>query len=340
MGLSEMEKERYSRQIILKEIGEEGQARLLKSSVAIVGCGALGGTVAGTLARAGIGRILIIDRDIVELNNLQRQTIFDEHDIGRSKSMACAEKLRHINSEIVINQLAEDLNPSNAETILQDNDVVVDATDNMETRFLINDVCVKQNIPWVYGGAIEVSGMSMNIVPGRTPCLRCINPQLPQPGLMPTCDTVGVLNTIPAIVASIQCTEVIKILLGHKPNDTLLMFNVWKHEYKSIAIEKNEKCECCVKHNYEYLNTKNRDIFSKLCGANAIQIIPAENISISFEGLAEKLRKAGDVEFDETMMKFRVGEFIINIFKNGRVVIQGTEDEKIARSLYARYLGV
>ncbi len=340
MNLTKKEKDRYSRQIILKEIGEDGQTKLLESSLVVIGCGALGSVIANNLVRAGIGNIQIVDRDMVELSNLQRQTLFDENDVGRPKAIAGAKKLSMINSAIKIEPVVEHINYSNVEKIIRNCDLVIDAADNMETRFLLNDACVKNEIPWIYGGAIGTYGMSMNIIPDETPCLRCIVPALPKAGMLPTCDTEGVLNTIPTIIASIECTEALKILLGRDINKTLLIYDVWKHEHQPIKVERKDDCKCCVKHNFESLNGGKKEIVTSLCGSNAIQITPIEKGELSFENLRERLHKVGNVEINEIIIRFKTGKYELNIFKNGRTIIYGTSDKKIARSLYAKYIGV
>ena len=332
--------DRYSRQILLKNIQRDGQEKLAKSHVVIIGCGALGTTIANNLARSGIGHIRIVDRDLVELNNLQRQNLFDEEDIGFPKASKAAKKLRKINSGIKIDCIVDDVNHENIENIIKDMDVVLDGTDNMLIRFLINDACVKQGIPWVYGGAIEVQGMTMSIIPGQTPCFRCVVQDLPEAGSLPTCDTVGVLNTIPAIIASMESTEALKILLGKDINRDFLIYDVWQHDFNVIEIEKRKSCECCVKHNFEFLNAKKKETIISLCGSNAIQITPINRGKISFEELGEKLRKLGDVSNDEIVLKFRIPGYEFNIFRNARAIIYGTNDQKIAKSLYARYIGV
>lgn len=332
--------ERYSRHILLKEIGEEGQVKLFKSSVVIVGCGALGTTIANNLVRAGIGEIKIVDRDIVEMSNIQRQTLFDEDDIGSPKAWAAVKKLRKVNSKIKIDGVVEDLNNINIEEIIDGADLVIDGTDNMETRFLINDACIKHKIPWIYGGAVGTYGVSMNIIPGSTACFRCVFQKLPNAGALPTCDTSGVLNTIPLIIGSIESTEAFKILLGKTINDKMLIYDVWLHDFQSVKIKKNNECECCVKHNFEFLNAKKKTQIVSLCGENAMQITPAKNSILSFEEFAQKLQKSGEVKVTKFIIKFTVDSYQINIFKSGRAIVYGTNDEKIAKSLYAKYVGV
>lgn len=334
---------RYSRQIILENIKEEGQERLLKSRVVIVGCGALGTVAANNLARAGIGEISIIDRDFVELNNLQRQMLFDESDIGKPKAIAATDKISAINSEIQINPVIKDVNHTNIEDLLKGYDLVVDGTDNIQTRMLINDVCVKHGIPWIYTGAIGTSGMTMNILPNRA-CVRCLYPGIPKAGSLPTCDTMGVLNTATVIMGSIETTEAIKILTGfyHDDNDTngkLIVYDTWNHSFDKIEVKKNEKCTCCVDNNFEYLESDEQEIITSLCGRNAIQITPADPKELTLKIIGDKLKKLGKVKCSDYIMLFKTDDMEISLFRDGRAIIKGTNDEKIARSIYARYIG-
>jgi molybdopterin-synthase adenylyltransferase len=334
---------RYARQIILQNIGEEGQEKLLKSSVAIVGCGALGTVAANNLARAGVGKITIIDRDFVELNNLQRQMLFDENDIGAPKAVAAAEKIVSINSDIEVYPIIKDVNYTNVEEILSGVDLVIDGTDNIQIRMLINDVCVKNRIPWIYTGAIGTSGMSMNIIPEKA-CLRCLYPGLPKAGSLPTCDTMGVLNTITVIMGSLETTEAIKILLGfyddvESTNSNLLVYDTWNQSFDSIIVKKNVKCECCGNENYEFLDSDEQEIITSLCGRNAIQITPADPKELSLNGIGEKLEKLGTVKCTDFIMLFKNDETEISLFRDGRAIIKGTDDETVARTIYARYIG-
>jgi len=339
----EIMQSRYSRQIILENIGKEGQEKLLNSSVAIVGCGALGTVAANNLARAGVGKLKIIDRDFVELNNLQRQMLFDENDVGTPKAVAAANKIHDINSEIEVVPVIKDLNYTNAEELLENVDLVVDGTDNILTRMLVNDICVKNEIPWIYTGAIGTSGMSMNILPKKA-CIRCLYPGVPKAGSLPTCDTMGVLNTATVIMGSIETTEAIKILLGHYDNDestdsNLIVYDTWNHSFDTIAVRKNEKCECCGNQNYEYIDSDEQEIITSLCGRNAIQITPADHIELSLKKIGEKLEKLGKVKCSDFIMIFSNDETEISLFRDGRAIIKGTNDEKVARSIYARYIG-
>ncbi|MGZ7047802.1 MAG: ThiF family adenylyltransferase [Methanobacterium sp.] len=334
---------RYSRQTILSNIGEEGQKKLTQSHVLIVGCGALGTVAANNLARAGIGKISIIDRDFVELNNLQRQMLFDENDVGGPKAIAAARKLKLINSDIEVEPIVKDLNHTNVEEIIKKTDLVLDGTDNIQTRMLINDVCVKEKIPWIYTGAIGASGMTMNILPDSA-CIRCLYPSIPKPGSLPTCDTMGVLNSITVIMGSMASTETLKILLGEvKPENehdsSLIVYDGWNNSFENIVVRKNEECACCVNKNFEYLNSEDREVITSLCGRNAIQITPANAKEINLWELASKLEHLGRVKCADFIMLFKTDLHEISVFKDGRAIIKGTNDENVARSIYARFIG-
>jgi adenylyltransferase/sulfurtransferase len=333
--------DRYSRQELLRYITKQGQEKLSRGRVVIIGCGALGTTIANNLVRSGVGFVRIVDRDLVELSNLQRQILFDEDDVGSPKALAAANKLKRINSEINIEAVVDDVSYKNIESIIKKMDVVVDGTDNMLVRFVINDACIKHGIPWVYGGAIETYGMTMNIIPNKTPCFRCIVPDIPEVGSLPTCDTAGVLNTIPSIIASIQSTETLKVLLGKKEvNAHLLIYDVWRHDFQVIKVKKKKNCTCCGKHNYEFLKGKIKENIVSLCGKGAIQITPAKNMTISFEELTTKLQHVGVVENREIILRFKIPGYELNIFRNGRTIVIGTNDTKTAKSLYAKYVGL
>jgi adenylyltransferase/sulfurtransferase len=340
MDINMIKNSRYSRQILLDKIKKEGQDKLAEGRVIIMGCGALGTNIANNLVRGGIGLITVVDRDIIELNNLQRQNLYNEKDVGLPKASVLSQKLKKINSDIRINVIVDDINNKNIEKFIKNSNIVLDGTDNMQTRFLINDVCVKNNIPWIYGGAIETEGMTMNIIPQKTPCLRCLIENIPNPGSLPTCDTIGVLNTIPNVIANIQTTEAIKIILNKKINDGLIVYNIWSHDFNNYKIKRRSNCECCGKHNFEYLsNTKNEDMIS-ICGSGAIQITPENKMSISFENLAIRLKKVGKVDVHPIILRLNIKKYEINIFRDGRAIITGTNDKKIAKSLYTKYIGL
>jgi adenylyltransferase/sulfurtransferase len=330
---------RYARQIILDEIGEDGQKKLGKVHALIVGCGALGCVISDHLARTGVGEIQIVDRDIVELENLQRQILFNEKDIGIPKAISASEKLKLINSDITVTAIVKDFNSKNAEKITKNVDIILDGTDNMQTRYLINDISIKKKIPWVYGGAVSTYGMSMNIVPGDTACLTCAFPFMPKAGSLPTCDTVGVLNTVPSIIASIQTTEAIKILLNKNYSKDLTVYDVWNHDFKSIKIKRNQDCKSCQQENFSYLDAKISDVSTILCGRNSVQIAPASEGELSLDRLAKRLEKAGKVRLSSVHLSFKTQDVEITVFKDGRGIVKGTDDEMIAKSIYAKYIG-
>lgn len=330
---------RYARQIILDEIGEDGQKRLSETKALVVGCGALGSIISDHLARAGLGFIRIVDRDIVEIENLQRQILFNEDDIGAPKAQAASEKLRKINSDIKVEGVVKDLNPKSVQQIVNDIDIILDGTDNMQTRYLINDISIKKEIPWIYGGAVSTYGMTMNIVPKKTPCLACAFPFMPKAGSLPTCDTAGVLNTIPGIIASIQATEALKIILNGNYSKDLLVYDVWNHDFKLIKIKRNQDCSSCGQLKFEYLDAEKTEITTVLCGSNSVQITPASEGEISLERLAERLKKTGEVKLSPVHLVFKTQDLEITVFKDGRGIVKGTDDMMQAKSLYAKYVG-
>ncbi len=330
---------RYSRQTILEEIGEVGQKTLRNSSAIIVGCGALGCVTANLLTRAGLGKIRIVDRDIVELENLQRQILFEEDDIGTPKAIAAVGKLKEINSELEFEALVKDLNPNNAEKIFENANIVLDGTDNMETRYLINDTCVKKEIPWVYGGAVSTYGMSLDILPNKTACLVCAFPYMPKAGSLPTCDTVGVLNTVPTVIGSIQATEAVKILLKKEFNTDLIVYDVWAHDFQRIKLKRNSNCKCCSELTFEYLSAVVTESVTILCGRNSVQITPAAEPEISLQDLGERLKKVGDVKLSPAHLIFETQDVVLHVFKDGRAIVKGTDDETLAKSIYAKYIG-
>jgi adenylyltransferase/sulfurtransferase len=339
------ELERYARQLILGQIGEDGQRRLLASKVAVVGCGALGTNIAQHLVRAGVGHARVIDRDFVELNNLQRQVLFDEQDIeqGLPKAVAAAEKLRCINSQVQIEPIVTDVNPDNVERLVGDVDVILDGTDNFEVRLLLNDISLKLDIPWIYGGVIATHGMVMAILPHETPCFRCFLGDLPAPGSTPTCDTVGVLGPAAAIIAALQVTEALKLLAGHPEalHRKLLCFDIWSGTLDHLAVERDAKgCEACGQGHYEFLESKQGSWATSLCGRDAVQVNVRRETQVSLSVLAERLRPAGQVVFNDYMLRFRVDAYELNVFPDGRAIVKGCTDPTLARTLYAKYVGL
>jgi len=245
---------------------------------------------------------------------------------------------------VEIEAIVKDLNHMNAEKILSGVDLVLDGTDNMQTRFLINAVCVKNKIPWIYTAAVGTYGMMMPIIPGKTPCFRCFLPDVPEPGSLATCDTAGILNTISAIIASIESTEAIKILLKENiitnAESNLIFYDVWSNTIEKVAVVRNKRCRCCIEHKFDFLNAAKKEIITSLCGRNAIQITPAKSAVISFKSLAERLKRLGEVRFNHFILVFKERDKEISLFKDGRAIIKGTDDEKVARSLYARFVGI
>ncbi len=333
-----LKENRYSRQILLPEIGPEGQKQLAKARCIVIGCGALGTYSLTFLVRAGVGEVHVVDRDIVEESNLQRQTLFAERDVGRAKAKVAEEHLRKVNSEIKVTGEVTDITYANIQRIVKGATIVLDATDNMDTRFLVNDACVKLAIPWVYAGAVGTTGMVMNIVPGG-PCLRCVFPSLPQPGQLPTCDTVGIINTLPSVVASLETTEAFKIMQGKKPVEELMVLDVWQGELQKIRVKKNPDCECCGRKNFEFLQAKKRKFVVSLCGRNAVQIVPARPIKGGLKDLRATLSKLGQTSMVDGLLKFKTKGAEITVFPDGRTIVGGTTDLAKAKNVFSKYIG-
>jgi adenylyltransferase/sulfurtransferase len=336
--------ERYSRQILFSGIGKEGQRRLLESRALIVGCGALGSAHAESLARAGVGKIRIADRDFVEASNLQRQTMFTERDADERipKAVAAANHIREINREIEVEPEIVDVNHSNIERLIKDCDVVLDGTDNFATRYLINDACVKHEVNWIYGAAVGSYGVTMTIRPHQTPCLRCVFEEAPPAASAPTCDTSGVIMPIISVVAAVQVTEALKVLTEQTEtlHGSLMQFDVWRNEWRKINPgPPSPDCPTCALSRFETLEAASGDFAAVLCGRNAVQISPAQATQLNFEELAERLRLTGEVKFNDYLLRFRTGEFELTVFQDARSIVRGTSEITTARSLYAKYIG-
>jgi len=333
--------DRYSRQVLFRGIGAAGQQKLALGRVAIVGCGATGSALASLLARAGVGTIRIIDRDYIEFSNLQRQSLFDESDARESlpKAVAAARKIAAFNSQIVVEPQVADLTPANIDSLLQDILLILDGTDNFETRYLINDFAVKNSLPWIYTGAVGSYGVTMNILPGRTACLACLFPDAPQ-GMLETCETAGILNSAVNQGASIAATEAIKLLVGAEEQlrRTLLSFDVWSNQRTEIASDKARPgCRACGSHEFPYLAGEGRPHIT-LCGRNSVQIHERHR-PIDLVQMSERLKPHGPVKHNDFVLKFWHDAYEITLFPDGRAIIKGTTDAAIARSLYARYVG-
>lgn len=339
---------RYSRQLLFPPIGAKGQDLLAQKKVTIVGMGALGTVLANHMVRAGVGQIRFIDRDFVEASNLQRQMLYDEQDAKEHlpKAIAAAAKLRAINSGVSIEGIIADLHAGNAESLLQDADVILDGTDNFQVRYLINDVAVKQRIPWVYGGAVRSRGMFAVIRPGITPCFRCLFPHAPV-GRGETCDTVGVIGPIIHIIASYQATEALKLLIDAPDtiNPHLEQFDLWDNDRMAMDISsgKNPACPACAYGTFDYLELHGEagdtEDFVSLCGRDTVQISPLLPRSVDFGVLAERFAPLGTVEQNRFLLRFHVDDHTLVFFADGRVLVQGTSEIAVARTLYAKYVG-
>jgi molybdopterin/thiamine biosynthesis adenylyltransferase len=333
-------RERYSRQTMFPSIGEAGQAKLINSSAVIIGCGALGCNIAIFLARAGVGHIKIVDRDFIEYHNLQRQTLFDEDDIKARlpKAIAATRHLRRANSTVDIKAIVADANFTNIEGFCQGADVILDGLDNFETRFLINDVSLKHKIPWIYGAAIAATGMTMTIIPDKSPCLRCFYPSLPDPANIPTCETAGVLGTAPAVIGSLQATEAMKIIVGAEVNRDIIIVDVWHRTFDLLNVERRENCPACH-GKYESLERVFELKTDVLCGqSRAVQVINASLTKLDLHNLASKLQNVDGIYEDEYILRFTTDKYEINVFPDGRAIVRNTLDESLAKELYDKYI--
>jgi adenylyltransferase/sulfurtransferase len=333
--------ERYSRQVLFRGIGDAGQRKLAAARLAIVGCGATGTALASLLARAGAGTIRIIDRDYVELSNLQRQSLFDEADASESlpKAIAAARKITALNSQIVVEPQVADLTPCNIDSLLVDMPLILDGTDNFETRYLINDFAVKNSLPWIYTGAVGSYGVTMNILPGQTACLACMFPDPPH-GIVETCETAGILNSAVNLAASIAASEALKFLVGAESQlrRTMLSFDVWGNERAEVAADKPRPgCRACDRHEFPHLAGEGRPHIT-LCGRNSVQIHERHR-PIDLAQMSERLKPHGTVRHNDFVLKFWHDPYEMTLFPDGRAIIKGTTDTAIARSLYARYVG-
>ncbi len=338
--------DRYSRQIRFHGMGEEGQRRLLESRVTLCGCGALGTVLANALVRGGVGHLRLIDRDFIETSNLQRQVLFDEHDVAENlpKAEAAARKLAAINSAVHVDPVVADIDRTNILELVRDADLVLDGTDNFEIRYLINDAAVKLNKPWVYGGCIGSHGQTMTILPGETPCLRCVFEAAPAPGEAGTCETAGVLGPIVNVIASLQATEAFKILAGRRDrvNRELIYLDVWENVQRRIKIAPllgKVDCPCCRHRRFEWLEGEHGSQTTSLCGRNAVQVSHRTAARLNFEEMAHHLGRMGEVSYNRFLLKFTVEGHEFTVFPDGRAIIKGTSDVDRARTLYARYIG-
>ena len=337
--------EKYSRQILFAGIGEEGQQRLLQSSAVLVGCGALGTVAANLLVRAGVRRLRIIDRDFVELSNLQRQTLFEESDARESlpKAVAAQRRLAAINSGAAVEPVVADLNPENTRELLSGFPLILDGTDNFETRLLINDAAIALGVPWIYAAAVASYGLTFTILPGETACLACLlesNGKFAGLGLEETCDTAGILNSAASVIASIEAAEATKLLAGKSEalNGRLVSCDVWTGRFQSIRVARNPQCRACVRRDFTYLEGEAQPHVT-LCGRDSVQIHERSR-RLDLGKLGRRIEKTvTGVRRNDFLLRFRVPPYELTVFPDGRAVIKGTRDPAVARSLYARYIG-
>ncbi len=361
---------RYHRQMLLPGFGEEGQRKLLNATALVIGCGALGTVIANMLARAGVGHLVIVDRDFIEVTNLQRQVLFDEDDVANAipKAEAARRKLAKINSQVRVTAIVDDVNHGNIERLAGINnpdygkvDILVDGVDNFETRYLANDVAVKHAIPYVYGGAVGTVGASYTILPhgdgssawekaGRaTPCLRCIFEQAPPPGVNPTCDTAGVIGPAVSIIANQQVSETLKILTGNLDavNPTMLNIDLWANTWRQFKVAKAYDvgdCVCCKHRDFEFLDGKFGSSTTTLCGRNAVQLSQKQVAGkLDFEEIASRLQAHGSVTANKFMLRAEITDnsqpYELTLFADGRAIVKGTKEATVAKSIYAKYVG-
>lgn len=341
---------RYARQVIYPGIGESGQAALLAARVTIIGVGATGSVLANHLARAGVGHLRLVDRDFVELNNLQRQLLYDEEDVAQvlPKAVAASRKLRKVNGDIEIEDVVTDVSAANIEGLIRDADVVLDGTDNFSTRYLLNDACVRLGKPWVYCGVIATYGMTHTVQPGLTPCLRCIIGEMPAPGTVPTCDTAGIIGPIVALMGSIAAAETIKLLVGRGDiNSGMLHIDLWDGTFEKFDLgDPRPDCPTCGQHEYEFLNAEAGARTTSLCGRDAVQVSvvggSASDGGEWLSQLAARLEAGGakDVRTNPFLLRANVERYEFTVFPDGRAIIKGVNDEALAATLYSRYIGM
>jgi adenylyltransferase/sulfurtransferase len=345
---------RYQRQMIFPPVGEDGQARLAAARVVIVGCGATGTALSNLLVRAGVGRVRIIDRDFIELNNLQRQILFDEDDLAANlpKAEAAGRKLRRINTDVTVEGIVADVNPGNVLDFLAGADLVMDGTDNFTTRFLLNDACLRLGLPWVYTGVIASYGMTATFIPGdaaaklpgnreATGCLRCMIGELPAPGTTPTCDTAGVIGPAVALVTAAAAADALKLLIGRGTlNPGMIHMDVWSHDYERFVTPRRPDCPACGERRFDFLNAAIGTTTAVLCGRDAVQVAVVGGPRLDLANLAQQLAPiASQLARNDYLLRARIDSYEFTVFPDNRAIIKGTEDEDLAKTLFARYIG-
>lgn len=337
-----MNLDRYSRQMLFRPIGPEGQHKLRRSSTVIIGCGALGSASANALVRAGVGRLCVIDRDYVEESNLQRQLLFDESDAAENlpKALAAARHLQRLNSDVEVEGVVADIDAGSIEARVHGFDLILDGTDNFETRYLVNDASVKLGVPWIYAAVVGSYAASLTVIPGRTPCLACVFPSPPQ-GLQETCDTAGVISPAVAWAAAVQVTESLKFLTGQleQLHGRLLAYDIWTNSFRELTPAIDPGCRACQKRDLEYLDGARLSRSTVLCGRDSVQIRQAEHRALDLGALRERLKPLGPVRMNEYLLRCQLAPYEITVFADGRAIVKGTSDPAIARRIYAQYIG-
>jgi adenylyltransferase/sulfurtransferase len=345
-GADLMSEMRYSRQILFSGIGADGQKKLARGRALLVGCGALGSVMAEILVRAGVGHLTIADRDYVDETNLQRQSLYTEADwlAGLPKAAAAARHLSEINSRVELVPEIVDVNAATIASLVPGHDLILDGTDNFETRFLVNDASVKWNVPWIYGACVGSYGMCLAVIPGTTPCLRCLLERLPPPGSSPTCDTIGVIGPIVHVVAALQAAEALKILTGQleRLNGRLMNIDLWENRFSGLTLEqvpRGSDCPACGRRIFEFLEGKHEGRTQSLCGRDAVQISRSTPSAVDFKTIADRIAPLGSVTYNEFLLKAKLEKFEIALFRDGRAIVRGTHDVEEARGVYAKFIG-
>ena len=337
--------DRYRRQLRYAPLGEAGQRRLMQARVLVVGSGALGCVVADTLVRAGVGFVRLVDRDFVETDNLHRQVLFDESDAEAQlpKAVAAAARLAKVNSAVTIDPVVADLNATNIDQLANDVELIVDGTDNFETRYLLNDYAVANAKPWIFGGCVGTEGQTLAIVPGETPCLSCIMPEPPPATAQPTCETAGVLGPIVNVIASLQAIEALKLLSGNREhlNPAMTLVDLWGNQIRTIGVgnSRSDDCPTCGQRNFAWLDGRRGSAITRLCGRNSVQIAPVTPEPVDLPALAKRLRDVGHVTSNPFLLRLAVDDYRLTLFADGRTIIGGTDDPAVARTVLAKYLG-
>lgn len=332
--------DRYARQAVLPEIGPGGQDAIAAARVVVVGVGAVGSASADLLARAGIGHLRLVDRDIVEPANLQRQTLYSEADVDRPKAEAAADRLERVNSQIQIEAVARDVHARSVHEVLRDADLIVDGTDNLETRHLLNEAALAAGIPFVYGGAVGTSGMVFAIQSPHTACFRCLNPKVPPPASLPTCETAGILNSVSTLVGAIQTAETLRLLVGERPSGQLLIVDGWRVEVQRVHVPRKANCPACVRGEREFLGAQHAQVLASVCGSETISLDPLGHAAVDLDAVGRRLEALGSVKRSGALLIADVEGHHLALFPDGRALIRGVKDAGGARSVYAKYVGI